>query len=304
MSQNGWAQNAANLTLLKDTILIGDQISLTINLQLTEPPKEIFFPKLEDSFNNIEVIERGKIDTQKSEHSYTYSQKITITSFDSGRYEIPSQIIRYIDQNGQEQNAMAQNIFLNVNTIAVDTSKDFKPINEILPQDAPDFWTRVKDTYAKNKLWFWLGGILLLLIVLSLVYFLFFRKKKTSQPQRIEVPYEKALRLLNELEAKQEWLTGDAKIYYTQLSEIVRNYLESSYAINAPEMTTRDLLKTVKKSSELRSIHQEMRTVLDTSDLAKFAKSIPTEEERAIAHKSAVKIVQLTKPKKEVVNDQ
>ena len=118
-----------------------------------------------------------------------------------------------------------------------------------------------------------------------------------------EKAHEKALRLLKELEARQLWQSGRIKEYYSELSDIVRIYLEERFSIPAMEQTTDELLALLKKQNdsrtELRKARPELKLILRTADLAKFAKANPLPDEHSACMAAALQMVQLTQMKKE-----
>ncbi len=75
----------------RDKILIGEQVELSLkvtNMDRSIQDIDKWF-NLPDSFNHLEVVKRLPVDTSVVDGIYTYSQKILLTSFDSGYWQIP-----------------------------------------------------------------------------------------------------------------------------------------------------------------------------------------------------------------------
>ena len=78
---------------------------------------------------------------------------------------------------------------------------------------------------------------------------------------------------------KKLWQDGRTKAYYSELTRILRGYLEGRFGISALEMTTRQITDELGRRDELdREGRQELGQLLQLSDLVKFAKATPAEE--------------------------
>ncbi len=301
-----WAQGTASWELAKNSIFIGDQISLKWSTKIDPQWTQLQLPQLGDSFAKIEILQKGKIDTIINKDYILYQQDLLITCFDSGTYFMPALSIQAKDKNGNPiQVNLPDNIALHVQTIDVDTSKPFMPIVEIMDEAAPDFPTKAKEWIQEHKMAVIIAGISFLLILLAFLLWLFYFKNKKRKEKTIpELPFVKAKRRVAELESSGLWEDQDYKAYYSQLSQIIRDYFEDQFQVNAGEMTTRDLLHTIKRNPHLRGIHQELRQILQTADLSKFAKALPTEEDHLESVKFAYKIIEQTQPSPTTTNDQ
>ncbi|MCX7927695.1 MAG: hypothetical protein N2606_06140 [Candidatus Omnitrophica bacterium] len=124
-----------------------------------------------------------------------------------------------------------------------------------------------------------LGVVLLILAVCFLLYFLKGKKKQKKPPV---IPADViALRALEELQNKQYVEKGLYKLFYFELSDIVRRYLENRFGIRAPEMTTEEFLhKLNSDQTSLEDKHKQLLgNFLGHCDLVKFAKYQPDKEE-------------------------
>jgi hypothetical protein len=289
------AQPTVKATVDARKITIGDQVKLWLELKPGSKNDVVKWPAMPDSLTGLEIVEKGKIDTLTGNGGYSLKQRLLVTGFDSGSYYIPSFTFSVI-ANGQTVLLTTDSILVQVQTIPVDTAKPFKPIKEIVE--------------VKSSVWdYWqimLGAVLLIVFGAFIAYY-FYKNRKTKMPVTSKVPpekaHEKALRLLKELEARQLWQSGRIKEYYSELSDIVRIYLEERFSIPAMEQTTDELLALLKKQNdsrtELRKARPELKLILRTADLAKFAKANPLPDEHSACMAAALQIVQLTQVKKE-----
>ena len=289
----GFSQSQPNVYVKVDTTKI--RIGETINYEIVVDNVETGVNFLEiqlDSFARVEVIESFDIDTLKNR----LIKKYALTSFDSGRYVIPQQRVFVWSQE-----YMTDSLMIDVNTVAVDTTKQqmftIKSIqNE--PYTFDDF---------KSYLWWLLGALLLIGIILYFVL----RKKETKEEIEAKIPpYQLALKRLNELDQKQLWQKNKIKQYYVELTDIVRTYIERELNIPALESTTDELLESItdfNSSSNTLNIPNEtidkLNKLLKEADLVKFAKFKPLINEIELHRNGAGEIIDELHPKIKVEDE-
>jgi large-conductance mechanosensitive channel len=277
-------------------IVIGDQVHLFLEVKPASKSDKVQWTAMPDSIHGLEIVEKGKIDSVADGTSYTLKQKLLVTGFDSGRFYIPAFHFQ-VTTNGQTSQYATDSMPIDVQTVAVDTSKAFKPIKDIVAVKFSllDYWKEI------------LAGVVLIGFIVFLVWY-FVKNKNTKVPEKQtkappEKAHEKALRLLSELKAKQYMQQGKGKEYFTEMSDIVRTYLEERFAITAMEQTTDELLSLLKKQTdnkaELRKVRPELKTILRTADLAKFAKANPLPDEYEACYAAAQEVIRRTQFKEE-----
>lgn len=265
-------------TLDTNAILIGQQIKFS--LKCSDLNSEINWPILTDSIlNGIEIIKFSKIDTiYNKDTSITYYQEFIITAWDSGAYYIPP-----IKLNN---NLVSEGFLLNVFSIDIKESDSLKDIKE-----------QIEAKFSLLDYWIW---ILVLLIVLLGIYLFnkFFNKSnQTATTKKVIIkiaPNIIATNALDKLEKKKLWQEGKIKEYYSEISEILRTYIDSRFNIIALELTTEEIINKISKNISSEST-KELRTLLLRSDLAKFAKSKPIDVENNESMLLAKKLVDQTK---------
>ncbi|WP_299156779.1 BatD family protein [uncultured Tenacibaculum sp.] len=288
----GFSQsNKIHVEVDTTNIKIGEQFQYKISVDETE---NVIIPKL-NNLKGLEVIDTLKIDTIKNK----LVQKYILTGFDSGAFYIPQQQI-FI----KNQAYLTDSLLINVATIAIDTTKIKKfPIKGIKgePYQLDDFKGYI----------YW--AIALLILIGLLVYYFIFKKKK-EEKEAIVVPslppYEEAIQRLQELDNKLLWQNNHIKKYYSELTGIVRAYIERELKIPALESTTDELIDTLKDFDDIKSIEttketiQKLKELLQESDLVKFAKSKPLSNEIEQDRKDAKNVIDNLKPKKEEIEDE
>ena len=283
----------AQVTVQTDTtkIRIGEQIQLKY---IVDKQDGVVFPnKLAlDSLQKMEMVKQFNVDTIKNK----LIKKYALTSFDSGQYELPKQLI-----NIKGKKYYTKPIIFDVSTVVVDTTKQkLFPIKAIQHQDLT-----IKD-YAKNFWYLWL----ILPILIFAIWWFFIRKKPTEEERIAKIPpFEMAVHQLEELDKKLLWQNNKTKQYYSELTDILRTYVEKEFKIPAMESTTSELVNALKKFKNESGIDISNKTIiklkdlLKEADLVKFAKSKPYAEEIQMHRKYADTILEGLKIEEEQLEE-
>lgn len=270
-------------------ITIGDQVRYFIEAKPAKGER-LIWAALPDTFNNLEIVEKGKIDTLSTDGITTYKQRLLITGWDSGMFMIPSFQFTSVPKQGEPYKIGTDSFAVIVQTIPVDTTQPFKPIADIL---------EVKTTW-RDYIWYIIAGLSVLGLIIFLIYY--FRKNKATKipaaapPKHVETPNEKAMRMLHELEQKQLWENDQVKQYYTELTDILRVYIEERFNTPAMELTSDELLVVARRHKDMLRHIEGLSTILQTADMAKFAKAQPLPQEHTEAFELTKQFVQATKP--------
>jgi len=224
------------------------------------------------SFTPLEMIEAYKTDTTKTNAKYQLIKNYGLTQFDSGAYTIPRQKIIIGDKT-----FYTDSIKVRVNPVTVDTTK----------QKLYDIKPMIKVEKATSYLWWYvLLSILAFAVIAFIIYWLIWRKKPLTEAEEIALlpPYDRAKLALKTLDASDFLQRSELKGYYSELTFIIRKYLDEKVYDRALESTTDELvnrLKLLKDANKIELSKDDIRnieTILKRADLVKFAKSAPDVE--------------------------
>lgn len=249
------------------TIRIGEQITYKIKVQ-ADSSALVVFPEGQ-TFLPLEAVEASEVDTLRKTSEYLLSRIYKLTQFDSGQYIIPRQKILVGDTP-----LFTDSLNIMVNTIKVDTTKqklyDIKPIIE------------VESSYG--NWWKWLLLILVFATVVAfLLYWFIWREKPLTEEEELALlpPYDRAILALEKLDESEQLKQTDIKTYYSELTFIIRKYLDEKVYDRSLESTTDELvlrLQLLKDGNQFPFTSQtisNIETILKRADLVKFAKSAP-----------------------------
>lgn len=250
------------------SIKIGEEIKLSILVE-ADSTASVVFPQEANEFLPLELLEAYKVDTIKKDAKYNLIRKYGLTQFDSGSYFIPKQKVLI-----NEKPFFTDSIRIAVADVPVDTLKQkmFEIKDLVTVEKGSSSW------------WKWLLVVFGLLVLFGLYfyYFVFQLKAKKKKKKKKEIPpYDRALLQLNELDKSTLLLKSEYKDYYSELTNIVRQYIEEEVRIDALESTTEELIRKIEaqKKAGYLDLKEEtiknLKNVLQTADLVKFAKSKP-----------------------------
>ncbi|MCK7589334.1 hypothetical protein M0G43_01985 [Subsaxibacter sp. CAU 1640] len=251
-------------------IKIGAQITYKIQVE-ADTTDLVVFPEGQ-TFAPLEIIESYKVDTTKNSAKYNLIKKYGLTQFDSGRYTIPRQKIIIGNKT-----FYTDSLKVEVNNVVVDTTKqglyDIKPYIEV-EKSASDWWKTALIVLG------------ILLLAAFLLYWFIWRKKPLTEEEEIALlpPYERAKMALKKLDESDYLQQAELKGYYSELTFIIRKYLDEKVYDRALESTTDELvarLNLLKDGNQIELSKEDIRnieTILKRADLVKFAKSAPDVE--------------------------
>lgn len=222
---------------------------------------------------------------------------LLIQSFDSGVYTIPP----FLLVSGPDT-IRSNSLSLKINPVDVTALTDIHPIADVavfdskwydwLPDWITDYWV-----YILLGVLIVAGGVCAYLIMSKKVNVTILPQKKRLPPDQI------AFNRLNALKEAQLWEKGQEKEYYTRLIDILRDYLQERFGINAMEMTSSQILKALRANEETRLSHSRMERVVEIADFVKFAKVRPLPDDNVRAFSDSMQFVEETRPAPEATED-
>lgn len=266
-----------------------------IHLSLTQDAGvTVILPQIESPgflTEGVEVVDLSQPDTTRlNNNRLQIKQEVLVTSFDSGFYYIPP--FKYVIE---EDTFATESLSLKIVPVDVPeeaTAADVKDIKNVV---APPF-----------VLWDFVPAWLLILIVAVVlivvaVYFVarYYKQRKVEAaipPEKRIPPYELAMQELKQLRESKLWQQGQEKQYYTRLVDILREYIDSRFGINAMEMTSSQILAALQRNKDTKEVNKYLNEILSMADFVKFAKMRPMPDDNERVMHRAVDFVELTRP--------
>lgn len=289
------AQNVIlNAKLDTFAMRIGEQTRARLELSI-DSGYDVVLPELEKEklIEGIEILESKEYSLDVDGGRKNYIQEYLITSFDSTRYEIPPfEVI--VDKDTFASNRL----ILDVYSVEIDTAN----INNIAgPAGVVDVqltWEEVRDAIYL--------AIILILVAVALVMttISLIKNKPIIRIVKVKPKLPSHVIAINRIDEirNNESLSaeGNEKEYYTQLTDVLREYMHDRFGIDAQEMTTSEIIDELLKIKDKDSI-KELKEILEVADLVKFAKVKPGERENRLNMTNAIEFVNETKNAEEQI---
>jgi hypothetical protein len=250
----------------KERILIGEQFNLVIAATLPAE-RSVALLKI-DSFPHFEVIQ-SKVDSQQSGTDKIYQQTITLTSWDSGKWAIPS---LSIPGSNRTKPIGVEVVF----SSPFDPQQEYHDVKDILDVPKPE-----------REKWYW---YLIGLLLLALLFFLLFprnKKKDTGEFISDETIYKKSLARLEKLSNQTD---QESKLFHTELVQIFRDYLHKRKGVRSHSKTTEEISRKVKQLDLRNGSYEALAQTLQVSDMVKFARL----ETSSTENKESIEIIKQT----------
>ncbi len=268
-------------------ILLGEQVTLQLKAEgintRTSSLQNWF--NIYDSSGHIQIVKKESIDTVELNGLTTYLQKVTITSFDSGKWKLdPMQIILQDRVTGKKNRLQTGIVPVEVLPVDVSDLQNYHDIKDIIDVTAePDY--------------LWYIAIIVTVIILSILTWLFIKRKKNKKHNPSKITYkgtalENALQQIKQLQRESLTSKGQVKLFYTKLSDIARNYFNEQLQIRSSQSTSDELMVLLSVYLQNEPDKTNFYQLLRLSDAVKFAKYNPVEEQNSYAVQTTITSLQ------------
>ncbi len=255
------AQTVIEVQSDTDYVFIGDIINVDLAVRSNA---ELVWPDIPEVVAPLEVQYLGEIDTLQSENTTLYQQRVTLQSFDTGIFVMPT--LPFVSLAGDT--FYSDSLAIAFLAVPLDTTNAIFDIKQ--PREVPF-------NFAEAQVYIW-GGLALILLIVLMVYLIKkFTKKSTKKSVPIVlVPCEiEANEALKQLELKEYITKGLIKPHYIELTDILRRYFDREFYIDTQESTTYETVSLLKAKELDKHLILQIEELLEEADLVKFAKGVP-----------------------------
>lgn len=269
----------------KDSLFVADRVDYGFVLRDLKPGIRLMFPDAQSVFRespyDCSVVRSWQIDTLSNGD---ISAGLRIALFDEGEIELPM-LTAFTDEGGKKDTLCFKPSKINVSRIPVDTSS-FR-VREIKGQ--------IKYPLTFKEI---LPYILIFMITIAILTFIYMFVKKLiinkKKKKEVEPAHIRALRALDSYRGEKFWKSDKQKIFYSAVSDILREYIADRYKFGALEMTTDEIMTRLDREDLPGDLYEELKSLLTTADFVKFAKLTVDDKVNASTIPMAVKFVMET----------
>lgn len=280
-----------------DSIAIGDRFDYVIDVE-KDLVQVVEFPEFEDPKGQIELVESLPVDTLERDGRHLKLRKrYRLAAFGEGHYNLGTAHVLYADKNILDTLSSRDSIYLKVGTFEIDsTSQSIYDVKDL--HNLPFRLGEIR-TYL-----IWGAAALLLLAAAAwgLVRWLRSRGKRIGdlfRPAPPLPPHVAAIQALEALHNQKLWQNNRHKQYYSGITDILRTYIAARWEIGAMEMTSDEIIETMRPEELPDKARMDLTAILRDADLVKFAKATPEAEQNEADYLKAYYFVEETKPVEE-----
>lgn len=269
-------------SLDRDKILLGEQVTLQFNLSNIN--QNAFFvtswPHLKDTIAHIEILKRTSVDTINVNGYNSYQQSFTVTSFDSGRWQLGPFLFELQDKiTNKKIQLKTDALYLSVLPVDVSSMQDYHPL---------------KDIIEVEKKFSWLPVFIAIAVCLLAVIIFFILKKNKQKPAPLKpvlkgTALQRTLEKLYALEKMPLTSTTEIKKFHSEADIITRQYFEEVMHLKALQLTDTELLPRVNVYLQQAQLRSSLLDIFQINQSVKFAKYMPQAEESRNMLKEIIK---------------
>lgn len=250
-----------------------------INLIVESSTSDFIFPGIKTNNDKLELIQINSLDSVKNGDITVYNQKFLIIALDTGELELKQFEIKFADYS-----IYSNSLKLKIKSNGADSLKDIRDIKP--PLSAPESG---ESSYAKDII----AGIVLLIMGLALFYFLHKRRKKKSTSSDINAPISVLiLAELNSLKQNFDFKNGNYKNLFVKISDLLKLFIETEFSFPAKNMLTSELLEEYERIAKDEFSANQLKIILELSDLVKFAKYKPSVDSAQSALNDSIEFIE------------
>jgi len=269
----------------RTTATLSESVTFTLIAQY-DKNLEVKLPEVGMQIAGLRITDFGEEGPKEVDNRLVHKKWYKLQADIAGSYIIPAQVVSYAADNGTRELKTPQ-IFIEVKSLlkpGPDAPKDIIDIKTL--EEVPFNW----------RPYIWAGCAAVVVICLGAGAFIYYRKRKKKADVLKKPAHILALEELEKLKSEHLIEKGIVREHYFRLSDIFRHYMENRFSIPAVEQTTQELLPEIMRLDAMKaSAKSGARDFLHHSDMVKFAKYVPVQDEVDTHEKNIVEIIEETK---------
>ena len=277
----------------RDSILVADRLLYGFELNNVPDSTVLAFPQIANPYmQDVLALPMWQVDTLKVQKIKANNTRllniratIAIQPFEEGTYELPPLFVQRIHSDGTVDTLQFERQTIEVFTMPVDTAT-------FVPHDLRE-QAGYPVTAAEVLPWV-MGFWAVTLLVIGLVSWILSRRRNAEGPAFREPAHITALRKLDKWRGDKFWAPDKQKLFYSGVTDALREYIVARYGVGAMEMTTAEIFEGLRGTDIPADLYQEMKDLFERADFVKFAKYIATPEDNATVLPQAVRFVTST----------
>lgn len=280
------ATAAPRITASVDTAAVEMGNYATLHINVADPSHSGVLVDLPEPATEMDVFDFVDVKADTTPNGYAYTMRLQV--WYPGMLTLPP--FRYAVG---DDTISSDVVAIKILPVEMDSTQTLNPMEGAV-NPPRKWWDYIPDW----TVWVALGLLLAALIGAGIYVYIMYRRTGTiiiHKPKPID-PYAEAMAALGRLRTQRLAEAGKEKEYYTALIDILRRYLQQRFAINAMEMSSTQILASLRNNPETRDNQPRIKQILDLADIVKFAKVRPMPDDNIKSFSTVEQFVEQTKP--------
>jgi len=271
----------------RTTATIADPITFSLKAYYL-PGIKVRLPEVGSQIAGLRIIDFGEDGPKQIDNRMEYRKWYTLRADLAGSYIVPSMVVAYTDEDGTAKELKTPQIFIQIKSVLTDEKGEKS-------QDIID--VKPLETVKRNVTPFIIAAGAVIGIAAIIAVILIYVQKRKKIKQRAQLPaHIIALQELEKLQKEGLIQRGVVREHFFRLSDIFRQYVEDRFAVPAVEQTTQELVPELLKLEDMSiAVKSKAEEFLIHSDLVKFAKHVPGDDEVTESHAKVMTVIEKTK---------
>lgn len=282
----GAAAAPAKITASIDSTVVEMGSHAVVTLSVVDPEHKGQVVDLPENGTENDAFDFVEVKTDTTPSGYTHTLKIQawypgVLTFAPFRYATGA------------DTAVSDIVTLKVLPVEMDSTQTLNPMAGVV--NPPRKWY---DYIPGWSVYVLLGLLAAALIAAAVYIYIMYRRTGAIIPRKAKPidPYAEAMAALGRLRSKRLAESGKEKEYYTDLVDILRVYLQQRFNINAMEMSSTQILDSLRRNPDTRDNQPRIKQILELADFVKFAKVRPMPDDNIKSFNTVEQFVESTKP--------
>lgn len=261
------AESQVSISSAADTARIGDRITVKVMAKTSDQIDEMIFDTPKGSF---EIISQKVLPPRERRDYQVFETHLVISFFSTGNFTVGPITVNLMEKGKVRESKKSNSIEFTIQSVLTEKDKDIKNLKDVISM--------------RGNPYYFLRAVIVILALLALGVFLFWyvkkrKRKKEMPPPPVPSPLEELESGFQKLLEKKYTEKGKFKIFFIQLTDLVKHYLSREYGFNARDLTSSETMSVLKKREPQDAVRHHLDQLFSTSDLVKFAKYIPAPAE-------------------------
>lgn len=249
----------------KTTVRVGDTLTYRVGVVAPERAAVSFegpLPRL-GAFETLRHITRPRVSLGAG--NALWEEEYTLAVYNTGTQSVPPLWATVITPDGEQIAVTGDTLHVLVQSVLSEGDEELRDIKGLATRPA-------------GALWPWITAAAAVAVAGVIVWLLMRRRRRLPALVRAAPPVAPEVAAIERLDAllRARLLeAGNFKRFYTELSDIVREYIHGRHLLAAQEMTTAELAEGMERIGLAGPFKGEICAILSESDMVKFAKFRP-----------------------------